>query len=182
MRRIVVSIMLIAPCVFVTLLAAAKGRSAPTDIRLADGSFAFQLPAGWIANPNNSQTAKKGVYIYGKVVKDGNGQTIIPACTFILMRTTTTDIVKLYAQRRLESPLKVGRVFTYRDGLISLTNALGVKGSFPISENVFREVIIVDALHTPRQLFVEAVCESPSELFSVMEADFRSILGSMRFN
>ncbi|HEV7504946.1 MAG TPA: hypothetical protein VGS07_08550 [Thermoanaerobaculia bacterium] len=175
------NIRLITPCFFVTLLAAINGQSAPTDIRLADGSFAFQLPAGWISNPNNSQTAKNGMYIYGKVAKDGKGHTIIPSCSFILTKTTTTDIVKLYAQSMLKAPIKVERVFTFRDGLISLPNAIGVKGSLPISANVSRTVIVVYALHTPRQLFVEAACESPNELFLVMEADFRKILGSMRF-
>lgn len=168
----------------VVLLAAVDAEAVPTDVQLANGSLTFQLPAGWMANPDNAQTGKKGVYIYGKLIKDGNGNPIIPTCSFILVRTSSTDVVKLYAERRLSPPnlTKPGRVFTSRDGIISLTNAVGIKASFLAAANDVHDVVIVDALNAPRQLFVETVCESPTRLFPMMEGDFRMILGSMRFH
>lgn len=159
-----------------------KGNICETQTIIAEGQFSFRLPCAWIANPDNEQTKSRGMYMYGRPVQDRNGTLILPSCTFLFVTTDSTDVVKLSANMRVRSPtMKVERLFTSSDGLLSMQNAVGIKGSFRATSESTRDVIIVDALDIAKRLFVEAVCEAPRELFRVMEDDFLLLLKTMQF-
>jgi len=170
-------------CLIAAFFCTAGAADTSTQTVIMAGQFSFRLPSTWIANPDNERTKSSGIYMYGRPMQDRNGTPTVPACTFLFRTTDSTDVVKLYATMRANSPGldQIARTFTSGDGFLSIRNAVGVKGSLGVTPASTRDVIIVDALDRTKRLFVEVVCEAPQDLFRAMEDDFLLVLKSMQF-
>jgi hypothetical protein len=152
------------------------------QVTIEPGPVSFALPNGWIQAPHKVESENMAMYMFGRPLTDSEGNTIIPACTFIIEPTDLTDVVFYSITKRIAKPgVEVEQVFTSERGIFSIMNAVALKGRMAIDSSRNMELILLHAINERSGIGLQVSCEAPGDLFTMVEEDFLSILKSLRF-